>query len=169
MNLNYDEGVSYMIDICSKAKNKEMYANHFMVGNLKISYPGRKKIGDYRMEKGGKMHTHSDIVRALYNYTNASNYKDLISALDSLYINGLKCTNKFFKTKIKELVYWITLQEDINYPPEKYAGRKLAYQRFYEAVLAKLGITNIDKVISRTNNHLSGRPSLFELKRIEIP
>jgi hypothetical protein len=82
----------------------------------------------------------------------------------------LASVTEIFTQSQKELIYWITLQEEINYPQPEYAGRKLPYQRYYEAILAKLGKCRFEDVIRRTNNHGTGKPKLFtNITNVRIP
>ena len=142
--------------------------NYFMIGNLRIDYPGYKQKGDYRLSRNGIAPTHVNIVNGIYNMVTLNNFSDIKDSLGDLYINGLNSTNTFFSIEQKELIYWITLQEEINYPQPRYAGRKLPYQRFFEGALAKLGYLTINDVHSRTNNHGGRRPILFDCSSFKI-
>lgn len=90
--------------------------------------------------------------------------------MDDVYTNGLNATSTAFPKTYKEKIYWITLQEEINYPQPGYQGRKLPFQRYYEGLLAKV-ITELDiiQVVNRTNNHAGPVPELFKIKGYPIP
>ena len=158
--MNYDDGINYMISLHKKLTNTNI-KEHFNVGKLQIEYPGYKKIGDYCLTINGKAPKHESIVKGLYNFVTPINFDVVVYALEDMYLHGLKAKTDIFKQTAKELIYWITLQEEINYPQPEYFGRKLSYQRFYEGALAKLNFCSLDDVISRTNNHGQIRPSLY--------
>jgi hypothetical protein len=141
----------------------------FSVGQLLINYPGYKKVGDYKLTINGVAPTHTNVVRELYNAANEQNLAEIIAFLDDVYTNGLKATSAVFPKTFIEKIYWITLQEEINYPPPR-KGRKLPFQRFYEGALAKV-VTgwNIAAVERRANNHGSRIPSLFPITDYAIP
>jgi len=70
----------------------------------------------------------------------------------------------------KELIFWITLQEEINYPQSHgYAGRKPPFQKFYEAASAKLGHVQFQNLLNRAEDKGTGRPALFNLPNIKYP
>lgn len=170
MHLNYDEGIEHMQKLCDDAPNKIPYSNSFKIGDVTIEYPGRKQNGDYRMLHKGKVYTHANVVYAVFKHVTAENYEEVIAALDSIYQHGLKCELEHFSTEIKTLFYWITLQEEINYPRKNNkAGIKLPFQRFYEAILAKLGHIKLNDVLNRTNNHGKAIPKLYNIEGIEKP
>lgn len=170
MNFNYKEGVEYMQELCNEAPNKKPYSNSFKIGDITIEYPGRKQNGDYRMLHKGNLYTHVNVVNAVYKHVTPENHHEVIEALDSIYQHGLKCDFKHFSPEIKTLFYWITLQEEINYPRKNNkAGIKLPFQRFYEAILAKLGNIKLNDVIKRTNNHGVAIPELYKIQDIKKP
>jgi hypothetical protein len=73
-------------------------------------------------------------------------------------------SNRDFNFSIKELVElmsWITLQEDINYPMEKgFQGRRMPYYRYIEAVYCgKHNERNLSEVVERALAH--NRPTLW--------
>ena len=80
------------------------------------------------------------------------------------------CDNDFYSHEIKNFLFWLTLQEDLNYPTPRYQGRKLPFQRFYEAVLAKLGLYELQYILGRTNNHKGGLPPLLQTPQgLKVP
>jgi hypothetical protein len=166
--MNYPEGVQHMKDL--SAKLGQGLKSSFTVGDLVINYPGYKEKGDYQLTINGKAPNHTDIVRELYNATNLQNLNGVIAFLDDIYKNGLNATSTMFSRAFIQKIYWITLQEEINYPQPIYKGRKLPFQRFYEGALAKvnpeLDLTN---VLKRTNNHSSGVPELINIQNHLIP
>ncbi|KAA5532472.1 hypothetical protein F0919_16935 [Taibaiella lutea] len=168
--MNYTQGIELMNDLFQKLNAKQQKADSFVVGALHIDYPGRKKNGDYRLSKDGEAPKHTDVVKLIFDIANECNFDALIVALGDLYNNGLASITDTFAQSQKELIYWITLQEEINYPQPRYAGRRLPYQRYYEAILARLGKCSLDDVIQRTNNHGKRKPALFtNIGNIRIP
>lgn len=82
---------------------------------------------------------HSDICRILYDYikSNQYSYTVLVQFLEDIYYNGTKtCYVDPDLEYLQNLIFWITLQEEINYPSTnpRYAGRNLAYCRYVEAI-----------------------------------
>jgi len=167
--MNYDGGIEYMLNLYEELQDKSTKTS-FKVGDLMITYPGYKKPGDYRLSKGGIAPTHVQIVNDVYSLTTPNNFNQIKEALSGLYNNGLECKFTTFDNPMKELIYWITLQEEINYPQTAgFAGRKLCYQRYYEGSLAKLGHITLKQVHLRTNNHKGPIPNLLTIPGIEHP
>ncbi len=129
-----------------------------------IHYPGYKGNGDYKLTVNGQPPKHTDIVNTIVKLGRQVTLAQMTSFLDDVYANGLNATQVITGLS-KELLYWITLQEEINYPPPK-SGRKMPFQRFFEAALVvhhpSPTITNA-QVIARTNNHGGTRPVLWKL------
>lgn len=138
----------------------------FMIGELSITYPGYKKVGDYRLSINGHAPSHTDIVYEIYNYTTANNFNNVVNFLDELYNNGTRVNINIIDEEYKHKIFWITLQEEINYPQPQYKGRRLPFQRFYEAALIHKGIITLEAVNSRTNNHGNQVPTLLELQTV---
>ncbi|HWL00236.1 MAG TPA: hypothetical protein VNQ55_09825 [Parapedobacter sp.] len=162
--MTYEEGAQYMIDRCKALKESRALVDSFEVGNLRITYPGKKVPGDYRLSVNDRVIRHDEVVQSLYKKTTAANANELIDALEDLYVHGLRSENPCLPQPVKALIYWITLQEDINYPPASgYYGKKLSFQRFYEAILAKLGFLPIEEVVTRTNKHGGPPPPLLRI------
>ena len=117
----------------------------------------------------GNSPTHVQIVEGIYEGTNVNNFEAIIDFLDDIYKYGMRSTSKLSSRSSIETIYWITLQEDINFPyPKK--GRKLPFQRYYESVLAKISnIINIEIVKERTNNHGKTVPDLLVINGFKIP
>ena len=141
----------------------------FVYGCLTVTYPGYKKHGDYKLTENGIAPKHSDLVLEIFEKTATANISSIARFLDDVYHNGLNANVSVFSEAFKEKLFWLTLQEEINYPQPQNAGRKLAFQRVYEAALAKVGITQLKTVISRTNNHGKRRPVLLDTKKFRKP
>lgn len=142
----------------------------FSVGELSIKYPGKKGTDDYQVTINGVAPKHTDIVMEIYDAATAQNIEEIISFLDDVYTNGLNSTSKVFPKTFIEKIYWVTLQEEINYPQPVYKGRRLPFQRFFEGAMAKVADElDISVVRARTNNHGMRAPALFSFKDFTIP
>ena len=167
--MNFAQGVLYMAEMTEKLKTSGSITGYLRRGNLVIKYPGYKKNGDYRVSENGKAPKHEDIVIEIFNFTKEENFTSVVNFLDDVYTNGLFATSDLFSKSFKEKIFWITLQEEINYPQPQYAGRRLSFQRFYEAALIKKGICSLREVIKRTNNHGKYKPALYRCNDIIHP
>ena len=169
LTMNFAEGVALMKRLAEELKAAGKTTSSFASGPLLITYPGYKAAGDYKLTENGTAPKHTDIVSMIYTVVTNENIVLVIEFLDDVYTNGLAATSTVFPRSFIEKLFWITLQEEINYPQPARAGRKLPFQRFYEAVLAKTGITDIQTVLVRTNNHGKKRPELFDTKQLRRP
>lgn len=167
--MNFTEGVAKMKMLADKLKAGNKSTESFQTGTLTVIYPGYKKYGDYRLTENGVAPKHADIVMEIYNQATPDNIDEIGIFLDDVYAKGLYATASIFSETFKEKIFWITLQEEINYPPPQFAGRKLSFQRFYEAALAKTGITDLPTILGRTNNHGLKRPVLFKIEKHRTP
>jgi hypothetical protein len=167
--MNYPEGVRKMKKLADDLKLKGQQSASFTFGSLLITYPGFKEHGDYKLTENGTAPKHTDIVNEIHLQTTTENFTAIVRYLDDVYHNGLNAATTIFPPAFTEKLFWITLQEEINYPQPLKAGRKLPFQRFYEAALAKLGFITLEEVISRTNNHGKGKPVLLEVKQYKQP
>lgn len=166
--MNYTEGISFIKELSKLHSNSGLgnYKLFIIMSNLKLEFPGYKNNGDYKLlykqNDNWVPFSHSDIVSYIYKTTTPENALNIINSLDCIYQNGIMCDNDFFSHEIKNFLFWLTLQEDLNYPMPRYQGRKLPFQRFYEAVLAKLGFYELQYILGRTNNHNGGLPPLLQ-------
>jgi hypothetical protein len=168
--MNYAQGIEMMKKLVDDLKESGERFGTFEVGNLKIYYPGFKEHGDYKLTmQGGYIPKHTDIVKEIFEKTTKENFDAVSLFLEDVYKNGLAATNTALDQAFKEKIYWITLQEEINYPQPKRAGRKLPFMRYFEAALAKIGFVELEKIIMRTNHRAQGRPPLFNLNEIRRP
>jgi len=174
----YKEGITFIKGLFELHKISAMNNSKMTLsaGNIKIEIPGYKKNGDYKVlkldveENLWKAPSHVDIVKFIFDNTFVENASNVIDGLECIFINGLKCENNFLNKEFQNLLFWLTLQEDLNYPMPRFQGRKLPFQRYYEAVLAKLGHYNLELIQIRTNNHKGGRPNLLKVpENIKIP
>ncbi|MFM2338130.1 MAG: hypothetical protein RL115_1323 [Bacteroidota bacterium] len=167
--MNYAQGIEYMKKLATDLKERGEENGSFKVGNLEIYYPGFKEHGDYKLTKDGYILKHIDIVKEIHQHTTKENFEEVSIFLEDVYVNGLNATAQFIDEEFKQKLYWRTLQEEINYPQPKRAGRKLSFMRYYEAALAAIDYVEIEKVMERTNHRAQGRPPLFNLKELRRP
>lgn len=162
--MDYNEGVQHMLNL------KNQKGSFSPIAGITVNYPGRKKPGDYRLEFNNRVApTHADICLNLYNLITYNNYTFNImnNFLSDIYNNGTNTTYcDATLEELKHIIYWITLQEEINYPRSKgYAGINLAFCRFFEAIYSTLPTSNItiNQVQVRCNNHGINRPVLYNI------
>lgn len=167
--MNYAEGIRKMKKLAEELKLSGESTASFRYGNLLIAYPGYKKHGDYKLTENGIAPKHTDVVKEIFEHTAVDNFDTIVRFLDDVYHNGMRAQTVIFSEAFKEKLFWITLQEEINYPQPAKAGRKLPFQRFYEAALAKLGAAELSEVLERTNNHGKAKPELFMVKQFRRP
>lgn len=160
MTMTYEEGFRHMKNLAQELEESE--TRTFEVEGLTITYPGYKGVGDYRLSIDGSSPSHVDIVNEIYNYTNDSNFQEVTSFLDDIYRLGTTIDYSIINDNYKYKIFWVTLQEDINYPNGD--GRSLPFKRYYEAALVHKGLIEIEEVRKRTNNHYGLRPQLLELR-----
>ena len=158
-----------MLNLCNCPPNNQGQFTAY--SNIIIHYPGYKKNGDYRLEiQGGTVPSHSDICKILHNLivNNRYSFSVLEQLLEDIYENGTLTDYEDRNLKyLQNLIFWITLQEEINYPSTnpRYAGRNLAYCRYVEAIYCtreNVSFT-IGTVCDRCNNHKGPRPDLYVL------
>lgn len=173
--MSYIEGISFMKRLCSNRDRngaKSVFIPESKVfPELKIVYPGRKQDGDYRLELSGSNNPpcHTDICELLHNLikNKACNYSELVSLLDDIYNNGTNINIQKYSysdtERLVALIYWITLQDEINYPQPRYQGRRMPFCRYFEAVYcAENDDFTLADVFDRCNN--SGYvPSLYNI------
>jgi hypothetical protein len=133
------------------------HSNTHSYHGFELKYPGYKGRLDYALFHDGRRPKHEDIVRLIHDLTNEDNFDEVVHALEDIHANGDSATTSFFTDEIKRLIFLVTLQEEVNYPPPA-NGKNLPFWRFYEAALAKVGYVDLADVVSRTNNHGKGAP-----------
>lgn len=165
MNMNYLEGINHMRTLSSETGSFSPYEG------IVIHYPGYKRRGDYRLTvQGGNAPTHSNISRKLYDLiaNKTYNFQQLKNFLIDVYTNGTYTRySEPTLSYLQHLIYWITLQEEINYPrSEGYAGINLPFCRFLEAIYSTKDSSNftIEVIETRCNNHGRTKPNLYSLE-----
>lgn len=143
-------------------ERKEVYEN------IIIEIPGKKRKLDYRMKliNSNQAPTHSYIINMFYDFVSDGEYnaEELMEFLENVYTNGT--SNERYNRNpdldyLQHLIFWITLQEEINYPHG--AGKKLAFCRFIEAINAALPNSpfSLQEIVRRSNNHGGPKPALY--------
>lgn len=162
--MNYSEGINHMLQLSRTTGNFSPY------NGIVINYPGYKHQGDYRLTVNeGSAPKHEDISIMLYNLisNNIYTFQQLKHFLTDIYYNGTNTTYENNDLQyLQHLIYWITLQEEINYPRSSgYAGINLAFCRFVEAIYCTQPNINftIENVQTRCNNHGYKKPQLYNL------
>lgn len=138
-NLTYEEGKQWVKAHCIKDKNGERLITQVYPG-LQICYPGKKESGDYILFVHDRVLKHSDICVILvsYIYLGKLTYDEAIDLLEDVCRNGCK-NDESVPDEIKaftRLLFWATLQEEINYPQPRFEGRRMSFKRYAEAALS---------------------------------
>lgn len=162
--------------------NSSIYHSNFLdltqyVPGLRLEYPGNRKkqvIGDYRLRLNGCHPSHPDIIRAIHDYClQGERHADSMhGALRELSVKGLDNTTLIeFPFEINNrllnplefnfFLYWLILQEDINYPRNTYMGVRMPLIRYVEAVISARHPTllEVDVVVANANPNRRGAPS----------
>ncbi|MCM1186743.1 MAG: hypothetical protein NC251_09490 [Lachnoclostridium sp.] len=122
---------------------------------LAIRYPGYKTTGkkcDYCVylvdENGEHPISHIEIMHDLYDKTTMHNYQYMKQYIEDVAtigrdVNMHKSLNPAFEQGfsfevLTDLMFYIAIQEDINYPTERFQGRKMCFYRYLEAIYCKV-------------------------------
>lgn len=139
-------------NVKSYYKELESYADS---KKLAIRYPGYKTTErkcDYCVylvdEKGEHPISHVEIMTDLYNKTTVQNFKYMKKYIEDVAKIGrnisVDCVlapvfdNGFSFEQLTDLMFYIAIQEDINYPEARYQGRKMCFYRYLEAIYCKV-------------------------------
>lgn len=93
----------------------------------------------------------------------------MVSLLDDIYQNGTNIDISKYSysetERLAALIYWITLQDEINYPQPRYNGRRMPFCRYFEAVYcAKNNDFTLEDVCKRCNNRRHV-PALYSISK----
>lgn len=172
----YQDGIRFMKELCAGTSSGVFRPESNMWPELEIHYPGYKKCGDYRLVLSDikTPPCHTDICKLLFKLVKdkTCTYNELAALLEDIYINGTMVNISQYlyseTAKIVVLIYWITLQDEINYPQEKgYSGMKMPFCRYFEAIYCAKHDLQIDQVLSRCNNR-GYRPALYNISHAPI-
>ncbi len=101
------------------------------------------------------------ISKQFYNYImqNPNEYTKISRLLEDVYQNGTNCIGNYNLQNydadyLINLIFWMTLQDEINYPQPRKSGRKMPFCRYFEAIYCANFQANfsINNVIVRCNN-----------------
>lgn len=177
--MNFNQGVDSMIKMAKENPAAKKYQNVFEpYPNIIIRWPGKRQFshntyGDYQMRlidnKGQEVNppSHQEVAFELYCMVLNKEYTsgELIDFLEDVYFEGTNCDfNDEKLDDLKHIIYWITMQEQINFPRGK--GIKLPFSRYYEAILSadEDFELNIKEVQNRCDNFNKGVPQLIRVK-----
>jgi len=155
--MTYEQGIELLNQLKANAASSVRHANTYAYSGFELKYPGYKGGLDYALWHNGVRPKHEDVVKKIYDLTSEENFDEVVSALEDIHANGDSATTSFFSDEMKSLIFLVTLQEEVNYPPPA-NGKNLPFWRFYEAALAKVGEVTIEEVVERTNNHGKSAP-----------
>lgn len=156
--MTYTEGIEFMKSISVMGNPSEC----FTFEEFTITYPGYKGNGDYRLSytNGNVSPKHTDVIDILIELNKVNSTNDIAKELEVIYSEGLHAKTTIISDSLKTKLYWITLQEEINYPQPGCKGIRMPFQRFYEALLIKEDILTVEALYTRTNNHGKPAPTL---------
>jgi len=175
-NRTYQQGKEEMINLCSQAVNGTETAN--VSDSVRITYPGRKYNGDYIADVYGHFLTHREMCLKIFIYITEKviSCEEMQHILEEMYENGYvrDTSDTDLIRELKKQIFWLTLQEDINYPIEKgNLGRKHPLFRYAEAfIAAQRGRTYGDllvQVFANADNRLPKRIQLFDINGVIAP
>lgn len=183
MKITYQNAVAHMNNLALTHKGSQQYQHTLTINNnLEIKYPGYKGGTDYKALYKGTPPSHNFIVNLIHDNTTPNNVVDVHKFLQHIYNNGT--TSYFAPTlhgtqwinqDLQDLIFWVTLQEDINYPRPRFKGIKLPLSRFFEASLIHNGnFYNLKEIHNRTNNHggpppSNNKKSILQIHQYTIP
>jgi len=175
MNFSPEDAIEFCKEMYAIAKEKNTKITVSINGNASLNFPGYKKSkGDYALELPqsfiysklpSRSHkpSHGDIASYLNDNVNAENYSEVVSILNHLYNKGTKsyfrtASAHFFEPWLQDIVFWTSLQEEINYPLAQ--GKNMAYSRYFEGLLAAFPDSKIKlyDVLNRCKNHNGKAP-----------
>lgn len=163
-----------IIQLLPNEENKKKYyielSRYNAYRKLAIRYPGYKTTrykSDYcviLVDRGEENEiSHNDIMCDLYDKTTVANYYNIRRYVEDVATIGLDINESDYKNidfnkgfsfdELTELMFYIALQEDINYPGERYEGRKMCFYRYIEAIYCKVNTNHtIHEAYNRANN-----------------
>ena len=148
-------------------ENSPLYHNEIIINDrIKLLMPGKfdyKNPGDYRLLWDEGVPEHGHVGEALIKVicdesssTSYENYCEWTHLLEDVYTNGTKNLDEYSNPKKRfavQLLFWLTLQEDINKP--HMMGRLRSFCRYAEALATTqngFGHT-LDEVKHRMDDH----------------
>ncbi len=177
----FADDILYMKNLYTKMPVQEVHGNtHSLeehVPGLQLRYPGALrggKTGDYCLYLNDFAPSHIHVVRAVHTYCEISGHdgaESMLCFLEDLATNGLTGTvdlpspfeiagHRLEGRQTRVLLYWLILQEDINYPSPRHMGVRMPFVRYTEAVISSIlpDLLDIETVVARTAAR-GGRPA----------
>lgn len=171
--MDYASASEYMQRKWDDLKRTNRKFGQFMpYDGILIQYPGYKKKGDYRLTLPnwqGRSPTHINVCDLIYRriMRGEVSFERVVSLLEHTYRYGTEPYSAQRElTSLQQLIFWITLQEEINYPRAAgYAGIKLPFCRYYEAAYCTKPDASftLEDVKRRCNHHGGQRPPLYQI------
>lgn len=148
-----------VIELNSNRSNEKQYYKELEIlsshKKIAIRYPGYKTTRtkcDYcvYLVDGNeeKPISHVEIMTDLYEKTTSKNYKNLKKYVQDVAIYGKEIENPisfdvsgnkgFSFEELTLLMFYIAIQEDINYSDPRLQGRKMCFYRYLEAIYCKV-------------------------------
>jgi len=157
--LGYVAKDGMIIELTPDNSNEKKYYQELEVlssdKKIAIRFPGYKTKRDksdycvYLVDVNGEHPvSHVEIMRDLYAKTNVQNYELLIRYIEDVAVYGKEInipyslyqmdTGGFTFEELTLLMFYIAIQEDINYPMPRFMGRTMCYFRYLEAIYCKV-------------------------------
>ncbi len=154
----------------NKDNVKKFYQELEVLSNYKriaIRYPGyktKRDKSDYCVflvaENVEQPVAHVEIMRDLYEKTTTQNYEYMKKYIENVAKYGKdiqipdclcnQLTDGFTFEELTALMFYIAIQEDINYPMPRYLGRTMCYFRYLEAIYCKVyGMHSLEEAIKK--------------------
>ena len=156
--INYVTDNGKIIELTPERNNEKAYYQELEtyadMTKLAIRFPGYKTTKtkcDYcvcLVDKNGEHSiSHVEIVNDLYNKTTKCNFEYMKKYVESVAKTGRNIKiehglegafdNGFSFEQLTDLMFFIAIQEDINYPEVRYQGRIMCFYRYLEAIYCK--------------------------------
>lgn len=172
--MTYSEGTKYMLSLYTDDMPQHSRTIETDYDCLTIKYPGYRGKGDYQVNYDNNPPSHQDICKYLYDLVKDSteSYRDIFMLLSDLYDNGTDILGQYLLMNtdadfLITLLFWMTLQDEINFPQPRCQGRRMPFSRYFEAIhcaaFEDCSYTLSD-VMRRCNNKGRGTPSPYPIK-----
>ena len=176
-NRTYQQGKKEIIDLCSQVvKGTKKTIN--VSDTVRITYPGGKGENDYVADVYGHCLSHKEMCLKIFIYITEKmiSCKEMQHILEEIYDKGYvrDTSDTDLIRELKKQIFWLTLQEDINYPIENgKLGHKHPLFRYAEAfIAAQRGRTRGDLLSDVVKNAESKSPkriTLFDINGVMAP
>ena len=191
--MTYEEAVKMMKKLGKEAENESAEDYSYSIQpspkypEIILEYPAcapkrrregwERKNGDYRMKykmpdsEQYKALSHFDICEALFQ-SSKGKYEAYYIFLEDVCRNGTNIDISKHESvknaeKLAQVLFWLTVQEDINYPPDnKNKGHVLSFYRFFEAVYAA---EYDESIMDELEKRCDGQPKLYNIGNVPHP